>query len=180
MHPLKSNKEIMKKIFLAVMTTVFGMANAQTDAFRGAGDTRYQIGMNIQDGGTGVMTSLDYGLGESFSIGAQAGYLLGAKVADGFSKPSFGDRFDIKARFNANLGGVLGLPQNIDVYPGLNLGLKNFGGHLGARVFFDKGFGLFAEAQVPFAKYNDNDKVYKNLNNQFQMNVGVSFDLSKK
>lgn len=71
MHPLKFHKEIMKKMFLAVLTVVFGMANAQTDAFRGAGDTRYQIGMNIQDGGTGVMTSLDYGLGESFSIGAQ-------------------------------------------------------------------------------------------------------------
>lgn len=161
------------------MIAVFGIANAQSDAFKGAGDTRFQIGANIQDGGTGIMTSADFGLGESFSIGAQAGYLLGAKEIEGFDKPSFGDRFDIKARFNANLGSVLGLPQNIDVYPGLNLGLKNFGGHLGARVFFDKGFGLFAEAQVPFAKYNDNDKVYKNLNNQFQMNVGVSFDLSK-
>lgn len=177
--PVKFNVEIMKKIFLAATIAVFGIANAQSDAFKGAGDTRYQIGANFQDGGTGIMTSLDFGLGESFSIGAQAGYLLGAKEIEGFDKPSFGDRFDIKARFNANIGSVLGLPENIDVYPGLNLGLKNFGGHLGARMFFDKGFGLFAEAQLPFAKYNDNDKIYKNLNNQFQMNVGVSFDLSK-
>lgn len=178
--PVKFNLEIMKKIFCAAVIAVCGIANAQSDAFKGNGDTRYQIGANIQDGGTGIMTSLDYGLGESFSIGAQAGYLLGAKEIGDFGKPSFGDRFDIKARFNANLGSVLGLPENIDVYPGLNLGLKNFGGHLGARVFFDKGFGLFAEAQLPFAKYNDNDKVYQNLNNQFQMNVGVSFDISNK
>ena len=178
--PVKFNIEIMKKIFLSAMIAVGGIANAQSDAFKGTGDARYQIGANIQDGGTGIMTSLDYGLGESFSIGAQAGYLLGAKEIGDFGKPSFGDRFDIKARFNANLGSVLGLPENIDVYPGLNLGLKNFGGHLGARVFFDKGFGLFAEAQLPFAKYNDKDKVYRNLNNQFQMNVGVSFDISNK
>lgn len=170
----------MKKTFIAAAIAVVGFANAQTDAFRGVGDTRFQVGASLQDGGTGLMTSLDYGLGESFSIGAQAGYLLGAKEIDGAGKPSFGDRFDIKARFNANLGSVIGLPENIDVYPGLNLGLKNFGGHVGARVFFDKGFGLFAEAQFPFAKYNDKDKVYQNLNNQFQMNIGVSFDVSGK
>lgn len=175
---VKFNVKIMKKIVVAAMIAVFGLSNAQSNAFKGAGDTRYQIGANLQNGGTGIMTSLDFGLGESFSIGAQASYLLGAQEITGYEKPSFGDRFDIKARFNANLGSVLGLPENIDVYPGLNLGLKNFGGHLGARMFFTKGFGLFAEAQFPFAKYSDNDKVYKNLNNQFQMNVGVSFDLS--
>ena len=169
----------MKKILLAAMFAAFGFANAQTDAFKGKDDLRYQIGANMQDGGTGIMTSLDYGLGESFSIGAQAGYLLGAKEIAGAGKPAFGDRFNIKARFNANLGNVIGLPSNVDIYPGLNLGLKNFGGHIGGRVFFNKGFGLFAEAQFPFAKYNDKDKVYRNLNNQFQMNVGVAFDLSK-
>ncbi len=169
----------MKKILFAVMITAFGVANAQTDAFTGKGDTRYQIGANFQKGGTGIMTSIDFGLGESFSIGAQAGYILGAKEIDNAGKPAFGDRFDAKVRFNANLGNVIGLPANVDVYPGLNVGLKNFGGHVGTKVFFNKGFGLFAEAQFPFAKYNDKDKVYRNLNNQFVMNVGVSFDLGK-
>lgn len=169
----------MKKLLFAAAFAVVGFASAQTDAYRGKGDTRFQIGANMQDGGTGIVTSLDYGLGESFSIGAQAGYLLGVKEIPGFGKPDFGDRFDIKARFNANLGNVIGLPTNVDVYPGLNLGLKNFGAHLGGRVFFTKGFGLFAEAQFPIAKYSDKDKVYNHLNNQFQMNVGVSFDLTK-
>lgn len=169
----------MKKILFAVMITAFGVANAQTDAFTGKGDTRYQIGANFQKGGTGIMTSIDFGLGESFSIGAQAGYVLGAKEIGDAGKPAFGDRFDAKVRFNANLGNVIGLPDNVDVYPGLNVGLKNFGGHLGTKVFFNKGFGLFAEAQFPFAKYNDKEKVYRNLNNQFVMNVGVSFDLGK-
>ncbi len=169
----------MKKILMAATFAAFGFASAQTDAFTGQGDTRYQIGANFQDGGTGIMTSVDYGLGESFSIGVQAGYLLGYSEIAGFGKPDFGQRFDVKARLNANLGSVIGLPSNIDIYPGLNLGLKNFGGHIGGRVFFSKGFGLFAEAQFPFAKYNDNDKVYRNLNNQFAVNVGVAFDLGR-
>jgi hypothetical protein len=37
--------------------------------------------------------------------------------------PDFGQRVDLKARFNANLGNVLKLEPNMDVYPGLNLGL---------------------------------------------------------
>jgi hypothetical protein len=28
------------------------------------------------------------------------------------------------------------LPNNMDIYAGLNLGLKNFGGHLDMRYFF--------------------------------------------
>ena len=169
----------MKKILMAAAFAAFGFIGAQTSAFNGQGDTRFQIGANFQDGGTGIMTSLDYGLGDSFSIGAQAGYLLGYDEIAGFGKPDFGDRFDIKARFNAHLVKVIGLPSNFDLYPGLNLGLKNFGGHVGAKYYFSEGFGLFAEAQFPFAKYNDNDKIYRNLNNQFAFNVGVSFDLGR-
>ena len=58
------------------------------------------------------------------SIGAQAGYLLGVKEIGG-EIPKFGDRFDLKVRLNANLGNYcLKLPSNVDVYPGLNIGLK--------------------------------------------------------
>lgn len=69
----------MKNLFLAAAISVFGFANAQSDAFTGKDDLRYQIGASFQDGGTGIVTSLDYGLGQSFSIGVQAGYLLGVK-----------------------------------------------------------------------------------------------------
>jgi hypothetical protein len=168
----------MKKLIASLFVLSVGLASAQTNAFKGKDDLKFQIGANMQDGGTGIMTSLDYGLGESFSLGVQAGYLLGVKEIAG-TKPDFGDRFDAKVRFNANLGKVMNLPSNIDIYPGLNLGLKNFGGHLGARYFFDKGFGLFTEMQFPIAKYNDKDKLFRNLNNQFAVNVGVSFDIAK-
>lgn len=170
----------MKKLILAAAIGFFGFANAQTDAFKGNGDVKAQVGANFQKWGTGIQASLDYGLGESFSIGAQAGYLLGVKEVDGLGKPKAGDRFDLKARVNAHLGDVMGLPQNFDIYPGLDLGLKNFGGHVGTRVFFDKGFGLFAEAQFPIARYNKDAVNYELLNNQFNFAVGASFDISKK
>lgn len=169
----------MKKLILAVAFATFGLANAQTDAFHGKGDLKAQVGANMQKWGTGIQASLDYGLGESFSIGALAGYTLGYKEFDGVDKPSADQRFDLKARVNAHLGDVMGLPQNVDIYPGLDLGLKNFGGHIGARYFFDKGFGLFAEFQTPFAKFKKNPSYYEKLNNQPNFAIGASFDLTK-
>ena len=168
----------MKKFLVSAMFLAVGLVSAQTDAYKGEGDIKVNLGANLQDGGTGIVSSLDYGVGESFSIGAQAGYLLGVKEIAGV-KPDFGDRFDVKLRLNANLGSVLKLPSNVDVYPGLNLGLKNFGGHLGARYFFDKGFGLYTEMQFPIAKYKKSEISFDDLNNQFSFNVGVSFDVSK-
>ncbi|MDN3585116.1 hypothetical protein QWY86_00440 [Pedobacter aquatilis] len=171
----------MKKIITSLLLLAIGFtqANAQIDAYKGKDDLRYQIGASFQKWGTGIVTSLDYGVGPSFSIGTQAGYILGVKEFAGIDKPGFGDRFDLKAKFNANLGSVIGLPSNVDVYPGLNLGLKNFGGHVGGRVFFAKGFGLFAEAQFPIARYNADAIGYERLNNQFTVNAGVAFDLTK-
>lgn len=171
----------MKKIItgLFLLAIGFTQANAQTTAYSGIGDSKFQIGAGFQKNGTGIVSTYDYGVGESFSIGGQVGYLLGYKKFEGIKSPGFGNRFDLKARFNANLGSVIGLPENVDLYPGLNLGLKNFGGHLGTRVFFAQGFGLFAEAQFPIAKYSDKAAVYKHLNNQFAFNLGVSFDLTK-
>lgn len=169
----------MKKLFLASMVAFFGMANAQTDAFKGAGDLKAQVGANFQKWGTGIQVSLDYGLGESFSIGAVGGYTLGFKELPNVDKPSADQRFDVKARASAHLGKVIGLPNNVDIYPGLDLGLKNFGGHVGARYFFDKGFGLFTEIQFPIAKYKQNISNYEFLHNQFNVAVGASFDISK-
>ncbi|MDR3273303.1 MAG: hypothetical protein LBT29_07470 [Flavobacteriaceae bacterium] len=167
----------MRKILVSLlMVGMIGFINAQA-AFSGKNDMKFQIGANFQNGGTGIMTSFDYGLGESFSIGAQAGYLLGVKKVDG-KNPDAGDRFDMKARFNAHLGNVLGLPAGMDVYPGLDLGLKNFGGHAGVRYFFKDGFGLFTEINFPIARYKD-AKGFEKLNNQFAVSVGASFDITK-
>ena len=56
----------MKKLVVALMIGAFGFANAQTDAFKGSGDLKAQVGANFQKWGTGIQASLDYGLGGKF------------------------------------------------------------------------------------------------------------------
>ena len=164
----------MKKIITLSLLLSFGFINAQ--AFKGKGDIKAQVGANIQDGGTGIQLSTDFGIGENMSYGFIASYLLSVQEFPNL-KPEFGDRIDVKARFNANLGNVIGLDKKMDVYPGLDLGLRNFGAHLGFRYFFSEGFGLYTEAGIPIAKYDTNITGFDNYNNQFTVNIGASFNL---
>jgi hypothetical protein len=165
----------MKKIITLLFLASFGLTNAQ-QAFKGKGDAKFNVGANIQDGGSGIQLSTDFGLGENLSYGFVASYLLG--VDDIFGQtPEFHDRFDAKFRINANLGSVINIDEKLDVYPGLSLGLKNFGGHVGLRYFFTDGFGLFSEAGFPIAKYNTDASGFENLNNQFTFNIGASFNM---
>lgn len=163
--------------FIALLSLQLSIAQA----YHGQGDIKFQVGANIQNNGTGIMASLDFGLGENISVGVASAYLLGIdKVmnADGKEVPfaDFKDRFDLKARFNANLGNVINIDENFDVYPGLNVSLKNFGGHLGARYFFSPGFGIFSELNLPISKYNTDELTKaEKLHNQVAVNVGVSF-----
>jgi hypothetical protein len=164
----------MKKVITLVALMSICFANAQ--AYKGKGDFKGQVGVNIQDGGTGINLSTDFGIGENMSYGFVASYLLSVDEVAGY-KPKFEDRADFKVRFNANLGDVLQLPKEIDVYPGLSLGTRNFGAHLGLRYFFTDGFGLFAEGGVPLAKYDSNVQGFEYYNNQFVFNIGASFNL---
>ncbi len=147
----------MRKIFTLLLLGAFCIVNAQ--AFRGLGDSKFSLGMNIQNGGTGIQASSDYGLGENISVGILASYLL---EGTNIKNVPFLDRFDAKLRLNANIGNVIKIDPKLDVYPGLNLGLKNFGGHLGARYFISRGFGFFSELSFPIAKYNTNNLDYNN------------------
>lgn len=164
----------MKKLITIVALVMVSLANAQ--AFKGKGDVKGQVGMTLQDGGTGIGVSADFGMGENMSFGIVAGYMLNANEIAGF-KPRFEDRADLKVRFNANIGNVLKLSDNMDVYPGLDLGLRNFGGHLGFRYFFTNGFGMFAEANTPLARYDTDVNGFENYNNQFVFTIGASFNL---
>jgi len=164
----------MKKIITIVALAMVSLANAQ--AYKGKGDIKGQVGWNIQDHGNGINVSADFGIGENMSYGFVASYLLSVEKPGGI-KPDFEDRADVKVRFNANLGNVLGLDKAMDVYPGLNLGTRNFGAHLGFRYFFTDGFGLYAEGGVPLAKYDSNVEGFEKYNNQFVFNIGASFNL---
>jgi len=166
-----------------VFLVSFCLTNAQ-QAFKGKGDTKINIGANIQDGGSGIQGSADFGLGENFSYGFVASYLLGVDEFSGIygdniyssEKPEFKDRFDAKFRINANLSSVIGV-EELDIYPGLSLGLRNFGGQVGGRYFFSEGFGVFTELGFPIAKYSNDKEVFDHLNNQFTFSVGASFNL---
>ena len=168
----KPNK--MKKFIILVFVLSASSLNAQ--AYKGKGDVKGQVGSTIQDGANGIYVSADFGLGENISLGFSSNYILSySKIAD--LKPKFEDRIDVKARFNANLGNVFKLSPKMDIYPGLDLGLRNFGAHLGFRYFFTNGFGVFSEAGIPISSYKSNIVGYEKLNNQFVFNVGMSFNL---
>ena len=119
---------------------------------------------------------LDFGIGENMSYGFVASYLLSVDEVAG-DKPNFDDRADVKVRFNANLGNVFKLDKAMDIYPGLNLGTRNFGAHLGFRYFFTEGFGVYTEAGVPLARYDSNVQGFDEYNNQFVFQIGASFNL---
>jgi hypothetical protein len=164
----------MKKIIVLLFVFSATLINAQ--GYKGKGDAKMQIGANIQNGGTGIFVSTDFGIGENMSLGISGNYLLSTDNIVG-ENVKFLDRADLKARFNANLGNVFKLSPKMDIYPGLDLGLRNFGGHLGFRYFFTNGFGVFSEAGIPIAKYKSNLVGYEKLNNQFVFNIGMSFNL---
>lgn len=163
----------MKKLlFLFAILSVY-LVNSQ--AFTGSGDNKFQVGLNLQDNATGINASYDFGVGENMSLGFSSSYALGV---DDIINADFSDRIDIKARFNANLGNVINIDENFDIYPGLNFSLKNFGGHLGMRYFFTSGFGVYTEFNVPLAKYKTGTlSPAEKLHNQFTANIGASFNL---
>lgn len=163
----------MKKILFII--TILSVSLSQAQAFKGSMDNKFQVGANIQNAATGINVSYDYGLGENISVGISSAYALSV---DNDLDADFGDRFDLTGRFSAHLGSVIGIDPNFDVYPGLNLSLKNFGGHLGARYFFSEGFGVFTEAVFPIAKYDANDlRPADYIHNQFVVNLGAVFSL---
>jgi Family of unknown function (DUF6646) len=163
----------MKKIILMATLLTASLVNAQ--AFKGSGDNKFQVAANFQDNATGINVSYDFGVGDNISLGVSSSYSI--SVNDAFTDPNFIDRFDIKGRFNANLGNVVNIDENFDIYPGLDISYKNFGGHLGMRYFFSDGFGIFTELNTPLAKFKENLTPIETLHNQFTVNLGATFSL---
>ncbi|SDD60534.1 hypothetical protein SAMN05421636_101180 [Pricia antarctica] len=162
------------KSFIAILFLLAGTISAWAQGYSGKGDQKFQVGANLQNNGTGITASYDYGLGENISIGATSSYSLG--IGSGLDNGAR-ERFDAKARFSAHLGPVMGISDRFDLYPGLDLGLKNFGFHTGARYFFSDGFGVFTELGFPIAKYDTGDlSPAEELHNQFTINLGASFN----
>jgi hypothetical protein len=56
----------------------------------------------------------------------------------------------------------------MDIYPGLNLGLRNFGA-LRLRYFFTEGLEFFTEAGIPIASYKTDAIGFDKLNNNLHL-----------
>mgnify|MGYP006190925397 FL=1 len=164
----------MKNIVLALALLLGFFGQAQV--FKGKGDTKFQVGAIFQENANGITATTDFGLGKNMSVGFQAGYLLGVKDLVGTSV-KFEDRFDIRGRFSAHIADIFDIEEKFDFYPGLNIGVRNFGAHAGIRYFFTDGIGVYSEVQFPIATYENNPTGYQRLNNQFNFSIGVSFNL---
>ncbi|MGB5981492.1 MAG: DUF6646 family protein [Nonlabens sp.] len=161
--------------YILFMVAIFFSFSGYAQVYQGKGDKKIQVGADFQENATGIAISYDQGLGQNFSIGLIAHYALG--LADGLD-PNFDERSSLKLRLNANLGDVINLSPNFDIYPGLNIGTKNFGGHVGARYFFTNGFGVYSEVSFPLSKYKTEDlNANESFYNQFVFTIGTSFNL---
>jgi hypothetical protein len=161
----------MKKTI--VLIALLSLNAVLSQAFKGKDDFKLQIGAALMDGGTGLNFSLDKGLGDNISAGISTSYLLGVTEIAGFEADAL-DKFDIKGRFNIHLSDVLKFGENFDVYPGINLGIKNLGLHTGARYFLNNGLGLYTEFDFPIAKFENNTYDYYN---RFKVHIGVTLNL---
>ncbi|MGI9526945.1 MAG: DUF6646 family protein [Weeksellaceae bacterium] len=131
----------MKKIkFLVVAIFILmGITQMDAQAFSGNGDKKAQVGFSPYGNGLGLQGTFDYGIHQNFSLGA------GAEV---YFDDDDGN-FYIFGRANAHLGQLLNMPSNMDLYPGIDVGVLGddigFGAHLGYRYFFQPNLGAYIE-----------------------------------
>ena len=116
--------------------------NAQ--AYTGKGDQKVNAGLNAWGYGTGIAATYDYGLNKLISVGAGGNIYF-----DNYRDNNKDNRVFVFGRVNFHLRETLDLPQQLDIYPGVDLGVlgRDFGigAHVGARYFFTDSIGVFAE-----------------------------------
>ena len=129
----------MKKL-IATTLLVMAFSSMHAQSYEGKGDSKINVGYEIYGIGPGIKTTFDYGLGELLSLGAGATFYFDDEEQDYF----------IYGRTNIHLGIVWDLPARLDIYPGVELGIKSsseigFVGYLGVRYCISKRLSLFAE-----------------------------------
>ena len=117
-------------------------ANAQ--GYTGKGDQKIQLGLSAWGYGTGVTGTYDYGLNQLISVGAGLNAYFG-----NYKDNDDDNRVFIFGRLNFHLRDALQLPEKLDIYPGVDVGVVGsefgLGAHIGARYFFTDKIGVFAE-----------------------------------
>lgn len=133
----------MKKLVFMLLLVLTG-ATANAQAWTGKSDQKVNLGLNAWGYGTGVTATYDYGLNQLLSVGAGVNAYF-----DGYKNDDKDNRVFIFGRVNFHLKEALQLPEKLDIYPGVDLGVlgRDFGigAHIGARYFFTEKVGVFAE-----------------------------------
>lgn len=133
----------MKKLVFMLMVIFWG-ATANAQAWTGKGDQKVQLGLSAWGYGTGITGTYDYGLNKLISVGAGANAYF-----SGYKNNDKDNRVFVFGRLNFHLKEALDLPEKLDIYPGVDLGVvgRDFGigAHIGARYFFTEKVGVFAE-----------------------------------
>lgn len=132
----------MKKLIFILILGISLPLSAQ--AYEGQGDVKINAGISAFGNGSGLTGTIDLGLLDWLSIGG------GVEIY--FSNPAKykDDTSYIFGRANFHLGSLLNMPDEWDLYPGVNLGILGSYGfilnaHVGARYFFSNRIGVFAE-----------------------------------
>jgi len=133
----------MKKLFFIVMLIFAGTA-ADAQAWTGKGDQKINAGISAWGYGTGITGTYDYGLNNLISVGAGLNAYF-----DNYKDNDNDNRVFVFGRLNFHLKETLQLPEKLDIYPGIDIGIVGsdfgLGAHIGARYFFTDRIGVFAE-----------------------------------
>ncbi len=133
----------MKKLIFIVMLILAG-TGADAQAWTGKGDQKINAGISAWGYGTGITGTYDYGLNDLISVGAGLNAYF-----DNYKDNDSDNRVFAFARLNFHLKETLQLPEKLDIYPGIDIGVVGsdfgLGAHIGARYFFTERIGVFAE-----------------------------------
>lgn len=129
----------MKKVMISL--AMFFMAQLfHSQAWNGAGDQKVQAGFSAWGNGVGITGTYDYGLSDLISVGGGLNLYFDNKKDNDFF---------IFGRVNFHLQDALQLSDQLDIYPGADIGVLGnsfgLGVHLGVRYYFTEKFGAFAE-----------------------------------
>ena len=127
------------KLITFLSLLFLGTSYLSAQAFRGDGDKKVQVGFIPYGYGNGLSGTLDYGLTPLFSAGAGAELYFGDNSSN----------FYLFGRGDLHLTELLNMPSEMDLYPGIDLGIigsrLGLGGHLGFRYFFSNDIGAYIE-----------------------------------
>lgn len=129
----------MKNIFLSLSFILVLGGNVQAQTYTGINDMKIQLGVSPYGYGEGLVGVFNYGLHDIFSIGVGTEFYFNENNSN----------FYLFGRADAHIGRLIEMPENMDLYPGIDLGILDdklgFGAHIGYHYFFHKNIGAYIE-----------------------------------